>query len=465
MKTLYKLFALLSLVTLIGINNVDAQCAASFSYLDNGSGNISLTSTGTGATWNWDFGDGNTSLQTNPSHTFNLNGTYWVQLEVSDSNCFDSTSQQIVITSAIPCNLNTSFTYVDNGNGVYDFTATATGGSGPYTYLWDFIGGSNSAISNPTVAYSTSGVYNPCLTVTDANGCTSTFCDSIQVNSAPCNISAGFNYSDNGSGNYSFTNTSSSNVNSHYWNFGDGTSSPQWDPNHAYTANGIYVIELVVVDSLGLCSDYFIQTIQVSGVTNPTTCNAAFVIYPDSSNNGSVIVFNTSTGNNLSYFWEFGDGNISSQQFPNYNYTTSGPFELCLTVTDSVLGGGSCVSTSCDSIISTGIVFKTGGFNINVQEPVITSIENRQELVSEFRVYPNPFKSDITINLNLLEATQTEIFVTDVVGNSVAQISNEMLNAGEHKLNWQATNIANGVYLLNVKTANSLQVKKLILNR
>ncbi|MDB4534076.1 PKD domain-containing protein [Vicingaceae bacterium] len=465
MKHLNKIFTLLSLITIIGINNVDAQCVASFSYIDNGNGDISFTSTGTGGTWNWNFGDGNTSLQTNPSHTFNLNGTYWVQLEVSDSNCFDSTSQQIVVTSAIPCNLNTSFTYVDNGNGVYDFTATVTGGSGPYTYLWDFIGGSNSTISNPTVAYSTSGIYNPCLTVTDVNGCTSTYCDSIQVNSAPCNISAGFSYSDNGSGNYSFTNTSSSNVNSHYWNFGDGSSAPQWSPNHTYTANGIYVVELIVVDSSGFCSDYFIQTIQVSGVSNPTMCNAAFVIYPDSSNNGSVIVFNTSTGNNLSYFWQFGDGNTSSQQFPNYNYTTSGPFELCLTVTDSVLGGGSCTSTYCDSIISTGVVFKTGGFNINVQGPVITSIKNENEPISLLNVYPNPFKNNITVEFNLTEQTQTEIYVTDLIGNRISEIINTSLNSGNNSFNWTAKNIANGVYLLNIKTENFIQVKKLILNR
>ncbi|MBL4667732.1 MAG: T9SS type A sorting domain-containing protein, partial [Flavobacteriales bacterium] len=55
--------------------------------------------------------------------------------------------------------------------------------------------------------------------------------------------------------------------------------------------------------------------------------------------------------------------------------------------------------------------------------------------------------------------------VTDVVGNRVAQISNEVLSVGDNSFNWKATDIANGVYLLNIKTDNSLQVKKLILNK
>ncbi|MFB0924687.1 MAG: PKD domain-containing protein, partial [Vicingaceae bacterium] len=277
----------------------------------------------------------------------------------------------------------------------------------------------------------------------------------------PCTVVSNFNFVDNGSGNYSFNNTSTGNITASYWNFGDGTTSNSSNSNHTFLANGTFIVELISLDSTGMCVDYEIITLQVTGVPAPVPCNASFVVIPDSAANNDVIVYNTSTGNGLTYFWNFGDGNVSTSAFPFYTYTTAGPFQLCLTVND----GNGCGSTYCDSIISSGIVFKTGGFSINVQGPGTVGIKNTQEQITELTIYPNPFKSDITINLNLLEATQTEIFVTDVVGNSVAQISNEMLNAGEHKLNWQATNIANGVYLLNVKTANSLQVKKLILNR
>ncbi len=625
MKTLNKVFALLSLITILGINNINAQCVASFTtvdngngnytftstsvgndfvswyfgdatwnntddvvnhtyssngiynislqshdssgscmdtayftltvtsasncdaqftYVDNGGGNVSFTPTGSGPVWSWTFGDGNNSAQSNPNHTYAVNGTYWVQMAVSDSNCYDSTSQQIVVTSATPCTLNSAFTYTDNGNGLFSYTSTATGGTAPYSYLWNSTWSNDNTIPNPMMSYPSNGIYHPCLTVTDANGCVSTFCDSVPVTSvAPCNVTAGFtyvnngnnnysftstvsggagaytyswwfngndqslvanpnytfgnvafggvslevtdangcsawygdtimlgspcnvasnfNYTDNGNGDYSFTNTSTGNIDATYWNFGDGIISNLTNPTHTFLANGPFVVELISIDSTGLCVDYQIVTIQVTGVSNPLVCNASFVMIPDSAGSNSVLIFNTSSGANLSYFWDFGDGNTSTQAYPFYSYTTAGPFEICLTVDD----GNGCSSTYCDSISSAGVVLKTGGFNINVQGPVITSIKSEVEPVSELSVYPNPFKNNVTISLNLVESTQTEIFVIDIVGNKIAQISNEALNSGNNKFNWNANNIANGVYFLNIKTGNSLQVKKLILNR
>jgi PKD repeat protein len=354
-----------------------------------------------------------------------------------------------------PCNNNSSFTTIDNGNNNYSFTNTSTGNV--TSYLWDFGDGNTSTLANPSHTYLNDSTYTICLTVNDGNSCTSTYCDSLII----CGITSSFNYIDNGNGNYTFNNTSTGNISTTFWNFGDGTTSNSSNSNHTFLANGTFVVQLISFDSNSLCIDYEIVTLQITGVTAPVPCNASFIIVPDSAANNDVIIYNTSTGNGLTYVWSFGDGNISTSAFPASTYTTAGPFQLCLTVND----GNGCGSTYCDSISSGGLVFKTGGFNISVQGPIATSIENEQESFTELNIYPNPFKDGLTIDLNLIEQTQTEIFILDIIGNRVAQISNEILNAGEHKLNWQATNIANGVYLLNIKTANALQVKKLILNR
>ncbi|HET7818694.1 MAG TPA: PKD domain-containing protein, partial [Bacteroidia bacterium] len=55
---------------------------------------------------------------------------------------------------------------------------TTTTGTGPFSYLWDFGDGNTSPQPTPSYTYAVAGHYAICLTVTDANGCSSTTCDS-----------------------------------------------------------------------------------------------------------------------------------------------------------------------------------------------------------------------------------------------------------------------------------------------
>ncbi|MFB0924686.1 MAG: PKD domain-containing protein, partial [Vicingaceae bacterium] len=81
-----------------------------------------------------------------------------------------------------------------------------------------------------------SGLYIPCLTVTDANGCVNTSCDSLVV----CPITTSINSIDNLSGNYSFTSSSSGIIASYLWDFGDGNTSTLTSPSHTYLNDGNY---------------------------------------------------------------------------------------------------------------------------------------------------------------------------------------------------------------------------------
>jgi PKD repeat protein len=460
MKSLNK-FILIVLFSFIGTYNVNAQCTSSFSFVDNGNGNYTFTSTSTGGInfyWYVDnnfLGIGNTVTQTFP------NGTYTICLSIEDSaaGCFDTSCMTIVVTSGSSC--TASYTYTNNGPGSFSFSNTSTGG---LTYFWDFGDGSTSTLMNPNHIYPVNGNYYVCLIINDSNqACTDVFCDTIiitNINTGPCNIVAGFTATDNGAGNYSFTNTSTGNILAYYWNFGDGNTSTTVNPNHTYLANGTYVVTLTIGDSS--CYDYYITTITVSGITNSLPCNAAFVIVPDSANTGNVIVYNTSTssGGNLTYFWDFGDGNTSTLQYPNYTYTTAGPFQLCLIVTDNM-----CTSTYCDSINSGGTIWKQSGFTINVLAPTATIIEDEVALISSIKTYPNPVKNNLSIELNLTEQLPVEIYVTDLLGNRINSILNRTMNVGYNKLQWNTSKNSNGIYLLNIKTHNALQVKKVVLNR
>jgi hypothetical protein len=159
----------------------------------------------------------------------------------------------------------------------------------------------------------TNQTFNPLLNGSYAvevteNGCKDT---SICVEYTLCDITASFSYINNGNGNYTFTNLSSGNHNQYNWDFGDGISSQSLNVSHTFLANGSYTVVLGVKDTtflpLNTCQDFYFVTINVTSVPSPLICNAGFTIYPDTIPN-NFIVFNSSSGNNLTYFWEFGDG-------------------------------------------------------------------------------------------------------------------------------------------------------------
>ena len=363
-----------------------------------------------------------------------------------------------------------SFTFTDNGSGDYSFESTSISPDSNLYHVWEFGDGTYGSTPTPNHTYSTSGTYVVCLTVNDTiygGTCTSTVCDSFVVSigsGTPCAISAGISYVDNGSGNYTFTSTTLGNA-YNTWNFGDGSSDAGNSVNHTFAANGTYVVSLLSHDSLTNfgCYDYATVTVVVTGVPSSVPCQAGFVLYTDSLFNG-VLAVNSSTGSNLFYYWDFGDGNYSTQQYPNYTYNTSGPFLLCLTVTDS-LSGGTCSSAYCDSIGINGLVLKAAsGFNLNVNPPQTVGIEE-PENVSKFEVFPNPVKNNININFNLVNDANVQVFFTDMLGNKVASVVAKNMNSGNNKVSYNVSNIANGIYLLNIKTENSLQVKKIIVNK
>jgi outer membrane protein OmpA-like peptidoglycan-associated protein len=125
-------------------------------------------------TYAWDFGDGGTSTDPDPRHTYEAEGSYTSSLTVTDSKGNQAVSSFSVTASCPPLTSTASA----NPSGtmaplIVSFGATASGGCPPVTYAWDFGDGNTSAEQNPTYTYQTEGNYTPSLTVTDAKGATS----------------------------------------------------------------------------------------------------------------------------------------------------------------------------------------------------------------------------------------------------------------------------------------------------
>jgi hypothetical protein len=276
--------------------------------------------------------------------------------------------------------------------------------------------------------------------------------NSFQVVGNPCSITADYSFTDNGGGNYSFLNGSSGNVVNVQWNFGDGSTSSLQNPSHTFTANGYYVVVLTVTDSLslnGYCFDYEAKLVHVTGVNNSLNCNAGFSMIPDVNSN-YVYVFNSSFGNNLNYYWDFGDGSYSNEAYPNHNYTTAGPFNLCLYVYD----GSGCNSYYCDTIDVDGTVVRQFGFSINVTTPNSVGINDQTKTSNQISVFPNPGNGIYTLNFKEFKSLK-KYSVVDMLGNIILTKTID-----SEKTIIDISNFNAGIYILKTDGINPIRLIK-----
>lgn len=124
------------------------------------------TSTGSPRLWNWDFGDGSTSTQQNPTHTYAQSGLFTVTLTVTNQGGSAVTQQ------AVPVAPGAAFT-VSLGPGALgaQFTDTSVGApNGPTAWAWTFGDSLTETVQNPNHTYAAPGAYSVGLTVSNAFG-------------------------------------------------------------------------------------------------------------------------------------------------------------------------------------------------------------------------------------------------------------------------------------------------------
>lgn len=79
--------------------------------------------------------------------------------------------------------------------------------------------------------------------------------------------------------------------------------------------------------------------------------------------------------------------------------------------------------------------------------------------------YPNPFNPFTTISFSIKENTNVTLRVFDILGREVVVLVNEELNAGNHKVQFDGTNLESGVYFYEIRTNDFTDVRKLVLIR
>ena len=275
----------------------------------------------------WEFGDGATSMEENPSHTYGSDATYTVQLSATNACGTDVFSMEINVSSIPSANFSADIT---TGCAPLEVQFLDESSDNVNAWNWTFPGGNPSTSNerNPIVNYINPGNYTVELTVTsDAGDDVLTRTDYITVLDEPV---AGFNFNVDGN-TINFVNTSQ-NADSYDWDFGDGEFSSEISPSHTFLENGDYLITLTSTNACG--SDVTGQTIRI-GVT-PL---ASFVADLNSGCAPLTVQFmNQSTGGATDFTWFFEGGSpaTSVEENPTVVYQEAGKFNVELRSTNAL---------------------------------------------------------------------------------------------------------------------------------
>lgn len=292
-------------------------CASTpISFIDTSVGNGKLISK-----WKWDFGDGNSSILKNPSHTFLAAGVYQVKLIVEgETGCFSDVFSQTIRVIELP-KVDFKFSSPSCESQDVTFTDQSTTAEGTINkWIWNFGDGSADEIrtdGNPFVhKYLSVGNYKVTLKVFTDKSCESvTFDKYIDVYPLPIvdfklpEICLSDSFAQ-------FTNLSTvagGSTLSYLWDFGDPVSgalntSSLKNPTHIYSMSGIYQVKLTVTTPNG-CKVIVEKPFTVSGAV--PNANFAVLNATDLCSNREVVFRNLSDvdfGNIAKIEWFFDDG-------------------------------------------------------------------------------------------------------------------------------------------------------------
>ena len=329
----------------------ERNCVASFDNIA-GEGNevdfINL-SEGNYSSVRYDFGDGNFSNNDFPIHEYEKAGFYEVCIRViNNATSYVSEFCDFVTVGDVESSgyCQAKFQVKKIGPKKFRFINESLGNHSDVT--WDFNGGEHTSSIEDTVVHEfpDSGYFEVCLSIFDeVTGCNSSICKTVAVeviDSLDCR--ADFNYFIQNTGDVSF-NSKALGINSAvYFSLGDGFSKYKKQFSHTYQNSGNYNVCMSVYDSFSGCQDQYCKPVLVNLDTSSVLCEARMDGFIDSVN--IVHTVNKSIGNTHSH-WDFGDGIQSFQDSPTHEFTTSGYYNICLNIHNSVSG---CQSSTCEEV-------------------------------------------------------------------------------------------------------------------
>ncbi|MBK7213576.1 MAG: PKD domain-containing protein, partial [Bacteroidales bacterium] len=299
--------------------------------------------------WTWNFGDGTYGVfntPVSPTHIYPASGIYNVTLSVEDTvGCVYTISHPVTVRPLPTAYFNfSSPNCVGSATSFTDLSNNGTNQGFIQEWSWNF--GDGTAIQtiqfpntpNITHTFNLPGVYTVTLTVTNSNGCSSSYSNTVVVTPLP---EAAFSFNTNCEGEVTqFIDESTTNgtgqVNTWSWNFGDllsGSSnvSNQQNPVHTYATAGNYLVTLVVSNFNG-CIDSVQNMVTINPAPVAAFTSSSGCVGTPTSFWADTTIININTI--ATYAWDFGDGTTGFNRNAQHTYAAPGTYTVTLTITD-----------------------------------------------------------------------------------------------------------------------------------
>jgi len=303
--------------------------------------------------YSWDFGDGNTATGVTVSHAYADNGSYVVNLTVTDNDgATGSTHATKTVMNRPPvANFTESAHTVDTGESInFDASASYDPDSTIVSYSWNFGDGDTATGVTVSHSYATSGTYTVILTVTDDDGATDSITATKTVrNRGPVasftesahTVEAGESIDFDASASYDPDGA----IVSYSWDFGDGMEGSGVSVRHAYSQDGVYTVTLTVTDNNGATDTAEATKTVLNRSPVASFTESAHRVYTGESIDFDASGSHDADGTIVSYSWDFGDGNTATGVKVDHAYEDDGVYNVTLTVVDDDGATGSATET------------------------------------------------------------------------------------------------------------------------
>ncbi|MEO1517638.1 MAG: PKD domain-containing protein [Bacteroidota bacterium] len=460
----------------------------------------------------WDFGDGNTSTEIQPEHSYANEADYEVFL-TAYNDCDSSSYQTSISLTGIP---QAAFS-ADLREGCHPLEVRFTDESSDNTtgWNWNFPGGTpaNSQEQNPVVVYDNPGVYSVSLEVSNGSGSNrNEQLDLIRVIGQP---EAAFDAQFLGDSTVAFSNQSTD-ADRFIWYFADGNSSELVNPTHQFPRGGDFFVQLIAFNQCG--SDTITQPVSIP---IQTVLTAAVAADRQAGCAPLEVSFrDQSTGQPERWEWQFPGGQpaSSSEANPLVTYNESGQYDLKMIVykgseadtlelsnyiqvneipeanfaftltarsielTNNSLrandyawsfgdGNTSNLAAPTHTYASNGVyqlqlIVSNECGKDTLEQEVNIQLSSLSQVAKEdmvLRLFPNPNDGQFTIWLEEVAASEVELVLYNSLGKQLQQQAVQLLS-GKAVVEWDASALSPGLYWLEIKQGKqSLASRRVII--